>query len=338
MPSHLSSSLPLPLSLLLFSLCLCLLPPGLCADDTGAAIDSHFLYSPVRVQIRSLQLSSANFSEPSRDYRGELRRAVHSFYRDPPPLGLGPGGVSMDNFHSFELDTGESGVNWTFTIEWNETVPLFHPYEQYLQFAIYCARQDDGLCDQESAQNGGVLRMFIGDDESSALYQARYWLLFVDSVMLQCCDGTWSIDRQHCPDCSAKDYLPLILGCVLGFVGTVLLFVGLWLACRVQKKRKLKRGVADAGQKPPPKNLVGAFPVQPSSPVVALSIRPDNLPPGGATRHHHPSSSPQQSPVVVRVDEPRRKQQQRREQPDEHSTPEGDARKMNGKDKKRTKR
>src|SRR5690349_5216045 len=104
-----------------------------------------------------------------------------------------------------------------FQISWSSKYPNFHPYEQYVNFAGYCQREEStGLCDQDPTL-GGVFRQYVGDDPSSTRYQERYWLLFVDSILLQCCDGTFAPDRQSCPDCAAKNYAPIIIGVVVGF-------------------------------------------------------------------------------------------------------------------------
>jgi hypothetical protein len=286
---------------------------------SGASIDDRLQFDPVRVQVIGRGVNSSFFVDVGRDYLAEYREGVYSFFKQSPGLALGTrvAAINMPKQY-FTRDTTDQQTVWTFQLVYNETQPGFHPYEYYTQLAMYCNRREDGMCEQI---DGGLMRIYV-----QAYPRSRQWLLYFDSVLLECCDGTWQPDRQSCPDCAAVNYLPVILGCTLGFVGAAAAVVGIRMACRVQKRRRANRGgVVDAGHKPPPKHVGPAFDVHKHSgtppattatheqppPMMMMMMRADHMHMG-----HH---TPPPPPVVVKIDghKPTRK-----DEPDQVSTPE----------------
>lgn len=223
-----------------------------CSLVSGDALSDHQLYDPVTVQIISNGLGPQNFTDPSRNYLAEYQAGLLSWWNDPLPI-MQNTHMSPDNvpLSTFTRTSTASQTIWTFTLTYNASFPLFNPYAQYNYLETPCARQNPavGTCLYVPLNDGGPLLVYyVGVDPTSQQFQRRQWLLYFDSVLLQCCNGKWAIDRAGCPDCAEKNYLPLILGCILGFVGFVIVIIALIIGCRVRRRRQ-KRGIVDAGHK-----------------------------------------------------------------------------------------
>lgn len=196
-------------------------------------------------------------------------------------------------------------IQWIWEQVYDSTQPSWYPYPQYLAvFDDACIRTTAGDCQHGSLTGGPYLFLSQG--------QTYPWIGQIDNVNILCCDGSWKPDRYACGDCSAKNYLPLILGLTLGFVGLCLCIVGCWVITHVRRKRRLNPLSINAGHKAPPKSLHGAFPEEnhhphPHHPTTELDLaamvqRPDHVahaPPGtvvvkvtandsnGHHHHHH---------------------------------------------------
>lgn len=105
------------------------------------------------------------------------------------------------------------------------------PYDVYLRFKALCYP-----CARNESCNDCVKGAFNN-------YAGVQWMTYTTSILMKCCDGSFSYDRTTCPVCGAKNYLPLILGLTLTFVGLVMLCVAvkIWL----KNKDKKKRAAAD---------------------------------------------------------------------------------------------
>ena len=233
----------------------------------AAGVDDHALFDPVTVRVLSRGQGSGLFNESSgRNFLSEYRLGIVSFVRDylaisqfsdlNVPLAtvtrVTDGGL---------LDAAVGPLNqtvWSFVLVYVSTAQAVSPLDVYSQFETACGRlPSTGECNLP----------YYAVDKAPL---ERQWLQPVTSVNLVCCDGTWAQSLQGCPVCNAKNFLPLILGCVLSFVGAVGLFISVKLYLKKRERQRRGKGtraptagVTDAGHKPPPQDLVPLFQVQP---------------------------------------------------------------------------
>jgi len=271
----------------------------------AAAVDDYT--RPIRLYILSVGLDSSHFPEdtlPPPDYDAEFQDdlvgvlnwiGVHTVQGNVPEMNISR--TTNDVLNQTE---------WRAALVYNASNPSFHPNDAYGKLAEQCDRDKVTLqCNQGTA--------------SGFRYQPYTWMTTTTSLFLICCDDSLALNLQSCPVCGEKNYLPLILGLCLGFVGLIAVGVAITLRRKrnQRKKGKMKKGaISDAGHKPPPVNIVPAFDPQhlpPTSngthhshhpsPISAVSHRPDHIQQlagrGPSTSPHSPTSD--SGPVVVTV-------------------------------------
>lgn len=226
--------------------------PPLLLHVNGEGVDDR-TYEPVSVSIAADGVGPSYFTDLRRNYTAEFRDGLVSFLGPDGPGSLAVSDATFPLASLRRVTTAQPNRTvWDFDIHYVATAPNTYPKDVYNSLEVYCGRQTDGNCIEFSSLQG-----------YSADVPARQWLFLATAVSLRCCDGSLVAELQSCSVCGARDWLPVILGCVLGFVGGVAVLVALVIFCRRGKKRRLARpGISDAGHRPPPVNIGPAFDVQ----------------------------------------------------------------------------
>ena len=201
-----------------------------------ASADDALLYDPITVAFFSsgVGVDGTDFAgKTPDDLRAEFRAGIVDFLTD----SLGGDGVDAEGNVPLSdvsfLTQGTDGFNgtlWQFSLHYTNLRPDVKTFATFQRFATYCLPDSEGNCASSASYH-------VADSPV-----ARRWLSVPTKVALVCCDGQWRQLLQDCRDCRGRNFLPLILGLIGGFLGLVVLCVCTAMYCKRRKEaRRLAR-------------------------------------------------------------------------------------------------